>query len=63
MNLFLKRRSTPPSGKTPVAATTTPFSTQAQHRRRYETDGTVRIDGRLEGSIRRAAVVILGAGA
>jgi cytoskeletal protein CcmA (bactofilin family) len=27
-----------------------------------ESDGTVRIDGRLEGTIRRAAVVILGAG-
>jgi cytoskeletal protein CcmA (bactofilin family) len=28
-----------------------------------ESDGTVRIDGRLEGSVRRAAVVILGTGA
>lgn len=28
-----------------------------------ESDGTVRVDGRLEGSIRRAAVVILGHGA
>jgi cytoskeletal protein CcmA (bactofilin family) len=27
-----------------------------------ETDGTVRIDGRLEGSVRRAGLVILGAG-
>lgn len=28
-----------------------------------ETDGTVRVDGRLEGSIRRAGMVILGPGA
>jgi cytoskeletal protein CcmA (bactofilin family) len=28
-----------------------------------ETDGTLRIDGRLEGSVRRAGVVILGVGA
>jgi cytoskeletal protein CcmA (bactofilin family) len=28
-----------------------------------ESDGTVRVDGRLEGSIRRAGLVILGAGA
>lgn len=28
-----------------------------------ESDGTVRIDGRLEGSVRRASVVILGTGA
>jgi cytoskeletal protein CcmA (bactofilin family) len=28
-----------------------------------ESEGTVRLDGRLEGSIRRAAIVILGSGA
>jgi cytoskeletal protein CcmA (bactofilin family) len=28
-----------------------------------ETDGTLRVDGRLQGSVRRAGVVILGAGA
>jgi len=28
-----------------------------------ESDGTVRIDGRLEGSVRRAAIVVLGTGA
>ena len=28
-----------------------------------ETDGTLRIDGRLEGSVRRAGIVILGPGA
>ena len=28
-----------------------------------ETDGTLRVDGRLEGSIRRADVVVLGTGA
>lgn len=28
-----------------------------------ESDGTVRIDGRLEGSVRRAAIVVLGVGA
>lgn len=28
-----------------------------------ETDGTLRIDGRLEGSIRRADIVVLGTGA
>jgi len=27
-----------------------------------ETDGTVRIDGRLEGSVRRASIVVLGLG-
>jgi cytoskeletal protein CcmA (bactofilin family) len=27
-----------------------------------ESDGTVRLDGRLEGSIRRAAIVVLGSG-
>lgn len=28
-----------------------------------ESDGTVRIDGRLEGSVKRAAIVVLGSGA
>ena len=28
-----------------------------------ETDGTIRVDGRLEGSVRRAGIVILGVGA
>jgi cytoskeletal protein CcmA (bactofilin family) len=28
-----------------------------------ESEGTVRIDGRLEGSVRRAAIVVLGSGA
>ena len=28
-----------------------------------ESDGTVRIDGRLEGSVRRASIVVLGTGA
>ena len=28
-----------------------------------ESDGTIRVDGRLEGSVRRAAIVVLGNGA
>ncbi|MBA3558551.1 MAG: polymer-forming cytoskeletal protein [Gemmatimonadaceae bacterium] len=64
MNLSLKRRSTPSIGHiTSRGDNYSVLDAKLTIVGDIETDGTVRIDGRLEGSVRRAAVVILGAGA
>lgn len=58
MGLFRKRRAPVPeqlgdAGYSMLAAGITVFGD-------IETDGTLRIDGRLEGSVRRAGMVLLG---
>lgn len=60
MSLFKRRHdSTAPS--TPGAGYSV-LDANLAVRGDIETDGTLRIDGRLEGSIRRADVVVLGTG-
>lgn len=60
MGMFSKRKAvTPP----PVGDGYSVLDAQLTITGDIETDGTLRIDGRLEGSVRRAGIVILGVGA
>ena len=61
---FLKRRpSAPPTIRAAAAPGYSVLDAQLAVVGDLETDGTLRIDGRLRGSIRRADLVIIGAGA
>jgi cytoskeletal protein CcmA (bactofilin family) len=60
MGLFRKRKSAAPL---PVGDGYSVLDSQLTIVGDIETDGTLRIDGRLEGSVRRAGIVILGTGA
>jgi cytoskeletal protein CcmA (bactofilin family) len=62
MALFAKRRESatvPPTGGDGYSVLHANLTVVGD----VETDGTIRIDGRLDGSVRRAGLVVLGAGA
>lgn len=61
MSLFNRRPDS--SSNSPSGAGYSVLDAQLTLRGDIETEGTLRIDGRLEGSIRRADVVVLGTGA
>jgi cytoskeletal protein CcmA (bactofilin family) len=61
MSLFTRRSDA--SVPSPTGAGYSVLDAQLTLRGDIETDGTLRVDGRLEGSIRRADVVVLGTGA
>jgi cytoskeletal protein CcmA (bactofilin family) len=61
MSLFNRRPDS--SAPSPTGAGYSVLDAQLTVRGDIETEGTLRIDGRLEGSIRRADVVVLGTGA
>jgi cytoskeletal protein CcmA (bactofilin family) len=58
---FLRKRK--PAAPLPVGDGYSVLDAQLRITGDIETDGTLRIDGRLEGSVRRGGVVILGVGA
>lgn len=58
---FLRTRK--PAATLPVGDGYSVLDAQLRITGDIETDGTLRIDGRLEGSVRRGGVVILGVGA
>jgi cytoskeletal protein CcmA (bactofilin family) len=61
---FLKPRpSAPPAARAAAAPGYSVLDAQLAIVGDLETEGTLRIDGRLRGSVRRADLVILGAGA
>lgn len=61
MSLFKRRPD--PSAPTPIGPGYSVLDANLAVRGDIETDGTLRVDGRLEGSIRRAGVVVIGTGA
>ena len=61
MSLFKRRPD--PSTSSPSGSGYSVLDANLSVRGDIETEGTLRVDGRLEGSIRRADVVVLGAGA
>lgn len=61
MGLFKKKRRAVP--QPPIGDGYSVLDSQLTIVGDIDTDGTIRIDGRLEGSVRRAGVVILGVGA
>jgi len=61
MSLFKSRPD--PSASPTTGAGYSVLAAQLTVRADIETNGTLRVDGRLEGSIRNADVVVLGAGA
>jgi cytoskeletal protein CcmA (bactofilin family) len=61
MSLFKRRRD--PNNLPATGAGYSVLDAQLAVRGDIETEGTLRIDGRLEGSIRRADIVIIGMGA
>lgn len=62
MSLFKKRRPDPNNLPTTGAGYSV-LDAQLSVRGDIETDGTLRVDGKLDGSIRRADVVVIGEGA
>jgi cytoskeletal protein CcmA (bactofilin family) len=62
MSLFKKRRIDP-SNLPATSAGYSVLDAQLTVRGDIETEGTLRVDGRLDGSIRRADVVVVGEGA
>src|SRR3982750_3006895 len=60
MKVFKRRE---PSNPNPSTASYSVLDAQCTVRGDLTTDGTLRIDGRLDGSILRAAMVLIGAGA
>ena len=60
MSLFKRRPnpSAPPSSGAGYSVLDVPLTVRGD----IETDGTLRVDGKLEGSIRRADIVVLGVG-
>jgi len=61
MSLF--KRKTDPSNLPATGAGYSVLDAQLSVRGDIETDGTLRVDGRLDGSIRRADIVVIGNGA
>ncbi|HKW11752.1 MAG TPA: polymer-forming cytoskeletal protein [Gemmatimonadaceae bacterium] len=62
MSLFKKRRPDPNNLPTTGAGYSV-LDAQLSVRGDIETEGTLRVDGKLDGSIRRADVVVIGEGA
>src|SRR5205085_8594597 len=61
MSLF--KRRTDPSNLPSTGAGYSVLDAQLSVRGDIETEGTLRVDGHLEGSIRRADIVVIGTGA
>ena len=61
MSLFKRRRD--PNNLPATGAGYSVLDAQLTVRGDIETDGTLRVDGRLDGSIRRADIVVIGNGA